>query len=269
MNLTDLEFEYIVRYVQDRYGINLSKKRLLIEGRLYFTVVSKGFKTYGQYFEYAMKDTTGAELTTLLDKLTTNHTFFMREVQHFAFLKETVLPQLEKTSRDKDLRIWSAGCSFGNEPYNIAMCVDDYFGEKKRLWDTKILATDISNKALQTAKQGIYRTDSLTDIPVEWKNKYFQKISDTDSKVTLELRKEVVFRYFNLMDDIAFKKPFDVIFCRNVMIYFNNETKEKLIERFYNALKPGGYLFIGHSENMAKKTKFDQVKPAIYLKQMH
>lgn len=266
MHLTDQDFIRIVEYVKDRYGINLIKKRLLIEGRLYFTVKNKGYESFKEYIDHVFANPDGEEMTEFINRITTNHTFFMREKQHFDFLMSTVLPYLERTVSDRDLRIWSAGCSFGHEPYNLAMYIDEYFGERKKLWDTKILATDISKRAIIAAKAGIFNDIAIKELPEKWQKKYFKKLNDNEYQIVDEIRKEVVFKYFNLMEDIVAKKPFDLILCRNVMIYFDNETKEKLIQKFYNALKPGGYLFIGHAENISKNTKFKQVMPAIFKK---
>lgn len=266
MNLTDQDFIRIVEYVKDRYGINLIKKRLLIEGRLYFTVTNQGYKNFKDYIDHVFSNPDGEEMTNFINRITTNHTFFMRERQHFDYLVSTILPHLERTVTDKDLRIWSAGCSFGHEPYNLAMYIDDYFGATKNLWDTKILATDISKKALGIAKSGIYKDTVISELPIQWQEKYFTKISNTDYQIIEKIRKDVAFKYFNLMEDIVPKKPFDLILCRNVMIYFDSETKEKLIKKFYDAIKPGGYLFIGHAENITKNTQFKQVMPAIFQK---
>ncbi len=266
MKLTDDDFKRIVTFVKDNYGINLIQKRLLIEGRLSFTIQEKGYTDFKEYIDAVFSDKTGEEMTLFMNKLTTNHTYFMRENEHFEFLKSTVLPQLERTVKDRDIRIWSAGCSYGNEPYNLAMCIDEYFGENKKLWDCKILATDISQKALLTAKNGVYKDSDLQDIPQEWLKKYFDKLDEHNYQVKKALRDEVVFKYFNLMDEVVYKKPFDLILCRNVMIYFDSITREGLVNRFYDATKDGGYLFIGHAENISKKTNYKLVKPAIYIK---
>ncbi len=266
MKLTDADFTRMVEYVKNNFGINLIKKRLLIEGRLSFTLQTRGYKSYTDYIDVVLADKTGAEVAFLLDKLTTNHTFFMREKEHFEFLTETILPYLENTVKDKELRIWSAGCSFGNEPYNLAMCIAEYFGTRKQGWDCRILATDISTKALNFAKEGIYLKRAIDDLPPAWVAKYFVKLDDEHYQVTESLRKEIVFKHFNLMESIPFKKPFHLISCRNVMIYFDSETRDGLVDRFYNATTEGGYLFIGHSETIQKSKNYKIIKPAIYRK---
>ncbi len=266
MKLTDTEFFDIVEFVKSNFGINLSKKRILIEGRLEFTLKKLGYSNFADFIAHVKKFPNSEEATVFLNKITTNHTFFMREKQHFDFLTSTVLPDFERTLKDKEARIWSAACSYGHEPYNLAMCIDNYLGNKKSQWDTKILATDISENALQIAKNGIYDKNVVSELPESWQKKYFKALPNGQLQVTQALRKEVVFKMFNLMDNIITKKPFDLIVCRNVMIYFENDTKEALIERFYNALRPGGYLFIGHAETITKNVPFTQLQSAIYQK---
>lgn len=267
LKLADEDFIRLTSYIKTHFGINLTQKRLLIEGRLGNTITSMGFKDFKSYIDFALNDPTGNETITLINKLTTNHTFFMREPMHFEFFRETVLPYLEQTVKDKDFRIWSAACSSGDEPFTLAMTMDDYFGNRKSQFDCKILATDISENVLSKAREGIYPADSLTDLPAEWKSKYFKRLPDGRYEIIDRIKDEVVFREFNLMDKIVYKKPFDLILCRNVMIYFDMPTKVSLVNRFYDATKPGGYFFIGHAETISKEdTKYKYVKPAIYRK---
>lgn len=173
------------------------------------------------------------------------------------------------TVKNKDLRIWSAGCSSGEEPYTLAMLIDEFLGKDKVWWDSKILATDISSKVLDLAKKGCYSKDALANISPKWKLNYFQSIDNDTFKVADKIRNETILRRLNLMDDtFPFKQKFHVIFCRNVMIYFDLETKRKLIDKFYNLLEYGGYLFIGHSESIERgSTNFKYVMPAVYRKE--
>lgn len=265
VHLTDQEFHTLVEFVHSKYGINLSKKRVLIEGRLAQTLRQKGFTSFRQYIDLLKADRTGAEVTAFLNRITTNHSYFARENEHFNYLANTVLPYMERTRNNHDLRIWSAGCSAGQEAYNMAMTIDQYFGPKKHLWDTTILATDISMNVLNRAKTAIYPANNLTNVPAIWKQKYFKPLGDGNYQVCDRIRKEVVFKPLNLMEPFHFIKPFDIIFCRNVMIYFDAPTTDRLIEKFYNVTAPGGYLFIGHSEVINKEvTKYHYVQPAIY-----
>lgn len=267
LKLTDNDFERLVAYMKENYGINLEKKRVLIEGRLSNMVLRRGFNSFKEFIDFAFADKTGNETMQLVNKLTTNHTFFLREPEHFEFLKSTILPYLEKTNeKTHSLKLWCAASSTGQEPYTIAMTIDEYFGANSAKWDWKLLATDLDTDVLRTAQAGIYTEDMLKDVPASWLNKYFTKIDDKRYQVIERIRKQVVFRQFNLMDPIVCSTPFDFISCRNVMIYFEQETKNALIERFYDVTKEGGYLFIGHAESVGKDTRYSYVKPAIYRK---
>ncbi|MGN1480534.1 CheR family methyltransferase [Porcipelethomonas sp.] len=266
VKITDSEFNRLVKFMHSTYGIDLSRKRTLIEGRLSNLIVQKGFANYNDYLDSVFADKSGMETVTLVNKLTTNHTYFMREPQHFDFMRSVFLPYIEKNVKDRDVRIWCAASSSGEEPYTIAMTIDDYFGSRRTGWDLRILATDISTNVLQKAKNAVYSEESLNAIPHSWKSKYFIKKSDGTYQVVDRIKKEVIFKQFNLMDNIVYKKPFDLIFCRNVMIYFDAPTKDALVERFYDVTKKGGYLFIGHAETVSKKSRYTFVQPAIYQK---
>ena len=268
VQINDREFNKLTNYFVQHYGINLTKKRTLIESRLNNHLLNKGFSCYSDYLDYVFDDKTGNEVSQVVNILTTNFSYFMREWDHFRYFKEHVLPELENRIKDKDLRIWSAGCSTGQEPYTLAMLISDYFGDKRSCWDAKVLATDISLKALNTAVLGVYDDECLSNVPPSWKLAYFTKTDKNRWEAKQELKNEVIFRRFNLMEEnFPFKKKFNVIFCRNVMIYFNEETKRKLIDKFYNALDDNGYLFIGQSESISRnETNFTYVMPSIYKK---
>ena len=205
-------------------------------------------------------------MTNIISRLTTNFTYFMRESEHFTHFSEEFLKEAEKKKTDKELRIWSAGCSFGNEPYNLAICLEEYFGFRHRIWDSKILATDISFNALRMAKRGVFTEKAVSELPELLKFKYFTRLPNGTYQVNDQIRDNVVFKYHNLMDEINFKKKFDLIVCRNVMIYFDEPTKKALIKRFYDVTEEGGFLYIGHAESMPKGTGYEFVKPAIFRK---
>ena len=267
--LKDNEFEYIVSYMKKNYGVSLEKKRPLIEGRLSNHVIGLGFNNYMDYFDSAIKSNDKDEIVSIINKLTTNHTFFLREKEHFDFYKETVLPWVEKDLRSKDLRVWSAGCSSGQEPYTLAIITREYIGANTAGWDATLLASDISNKALTLAKQGVYSKDELSQVPPSWLKKYFVEVDETSYAVSEPIRKSVAYRTLNLLEPFQFKKPMHAIFCRNVMIYFDTPTKNGIIEKFYNVMQPGGYFFIGHSESLSACThKFKYIKPSIYQKEL-
>mgnify|MGYP001496391436 CR=1 FL=1 len=267
IHITDKEFLSLITFVKQKYGINLEKKRVLIEGRLSNMLRERGFSNFQQYLDVLFQDGSGSEVTTLLNKLTTNHSYFMRERDHFDFMHTHVLPYFENTRPSHDLRIWSAGCSAGQEAYTMAMAIDEHFGSRKALWDTTILATDISMNVLEKAKKAVYSEENIKDMPERWKQKYMIHLPDGTYQVCDRIKKQVIFRPFNLMDPFLFKKPFDLIFCRNVMIYFDSPTKDALIRKFYQATAAGGFLFIGHSEVINRETThYRYIKPAIYQK---
>lgn len=270
VTITDKEFKQLSDYVKANYGIYLKEgKRTLVAGRLHNVLVQNKFNSFSEYYDYVISDKTGEAAATLINKITTNHTFFMREADHFYYLKNEVLPYLKGMIKDKDLRIWSAGCSSGEEPYTLAMIIDESFGKEKFLWDTKVLATDISCRVLEKAEKGIYSNEEIATLPSSWRLGYFNRFNDEKSVLIDRIKKEVIFRKFNLMDEkYPFKAKFHVIFCRNVMIYFDDVTKCELVNKFYDLTEHGGYLFIGHSESLNReKTKYRYVMPAVYKKE--
>ncbi len=268
--ITNREYSQLATYIQANYGIYLKEeKKTLISGRLHNVLLQHGFDNFTDYYNYILSDKTGEAVRTLLNKITTNHTFFMREPNHFYYFRDSVLPILEDTLKDRDLRIWSAGCSSGEEPYTLAMIIDEFLGKKKVWWDTKILATDISSKVLDQAIKGIYANEEIASLPVSWKLDYFKKIDNEKSILVDRIRNEVIYRKFNLMEKhFPFKRKFQVIFCRNVMIYYDNQTKCDLINKFYESLEYGGYLFIGHSETINRdESLFKYIIPSVYRKE--
>ena len=271
MEITDAEFQRLVKFMYDNFGINLAAKRVLVQGRLGNMLRERNFKNYSDYLDAVMNDTTGAEVTTILNKLTTNHTFFMREPEHYTFMNDVVLPYMKSVCTDHVLRIWSAACSSGEEVYTMAMLIDQFFGAEKAKWDTRILATDISQNVIGKAKTGIYQEEGMKGLSNEWKTRYFNNLGNGNYEICQGIKDEVIFKTFNLMDPMPekYKKnPFDLIFCRNVMIYFDQPTKQALVNRFYDVVKPGGYFFIGHAESVNRQeTKFEYIKPAIYRRQ--
>lgn len=268
INIKQEDFKNLITYVKSNYGIDLSHKKNLVEGRLSNTILEKGFTSFKEYLNFVFSDGSKNEVTLLINKLTTNHTFFMREWSHFNYFNKSVLPYLETTLRDRDIRIWSAGCSTGEEAYTLAMILQDYFGNSTEHWDKKILATDISINVLGQAERGIYSGEAVKGLPNVWKINYFNKLDKENYIVKDSLKDEVIYRIFNLMDEeFPFRKKFHVIFCRNVMIYFDSKTKHQLIKKFYDMTEPGGYLFIGHSESINKdETQYKYIMPSVYRK---
>lgn len=270
--ITDGEFNAIRTLVYDNFGINLTdQKRSLVVGRLQKILRLKGFSSFDQYFQYVKSDTSGAAMGELINRISTNHTYFFREQDHFDFFQQTFLPDITnklKMQRSKDIRIWCAGCSFGDEPYTFMISMMEYFGSDYKNWDAGLLATDISTVALSAAKSGIYPEERLKLVPPLMKQKYFQKHPDGTWQVNEQLKKEITFRRLNLMNKtFPFSKSFHLITCRNVMIYFDQPTRNALVRRFYDNTAPGGYLFIGHSETLRNdQCPYEYVRPAIYRK---
>ncbi len=270
MELTSADFNIIKTLVYDEFGINLTEqKKSLVVGRLQKIVKAHGFKSFKEYCEFLKNDKAGKSLNDLVNRISTNHTFFFREDAHFDYFTKTVLPEIEKRhtqSGSKDIRIWCAGCSSGEESYTLMICMMEYFGANYSKWNAGLLATDISEPVLNTAQQGIYNDERLGNMDIRLKNKYFNRLPDGRWQAIDEMRKEITFRRFNLMNKtLPFKNSFDIIFCRNVMIYFDTETRMALASRFYNHTTPNGYLFIGHSESLKKdECPYDYVQPATY-----
>lgn len=271
MQITTAEFNLFAEYIKAHYGIHLTdRKKTLLLSRLASTIERKGYTSFSEYYAHVQADKSGAAVLELLNRVTTNHTSLYRESKHFDFFKEEVLPYIfEKEYATRDMRIWSAGCSEGDEPYTLAMTLRESMVNKIDYWDTSLLATDISDRALGCAREGIYQEGQLSQIPNHWKKQYFEKIDDERFRVKEDIRKSILFRRFNLMHPFPFNRRFHLILCRNVMIYFDNETKNTLIDKFYDSLEPGGYLFIGHSETIDKEqTRFKYIQPAIYRKEV-
>lgn len=267
--ITDEEFVRISVYMKDNYGIDLSQKKVIINGRLENYLRKSGFQTCSAYLDAIRKDKSGTYEKMLVNLLTTNHTYFMREFEHFDFFRSEVLPWLKtKEAGSKSLRIWCGAASTGEEPYTIAMVLSDFFGMERKQWDTRILATDISTRVLQQAVAGVYTAEQLKKLPEKWKKHFFQPVAGgSQYMVTEELKKEVMYRQFNLMNPFPFKRKMHAVFLRNVMIYFDEETKCQLLKKVYNFMEPGGYLFIGTTETIDRSSvPFQLIRPSVFRK---
>jgi len=263
--ITDNDFNRLVQFMQSNYGIDLSQKRQLITGRLSTPLKQRGYTNFTDFVNHVLQTKDNDLITLLLDKLTTNYTFFMREKEHLDLFCKKIIPDIvRRHQKDKTLAIWSAGCSTGEEPYNITMFLFDYLGQQASNWDTRLLATDISNRAMTAAKKGVYELPDT--IPPDWKRKYFTPVAGGQYQVVPKVRDNVIFQPFNLMDPIKFRRKFDVIFCRNVMIYFDQPTKDALVCRFYDATLPGGYLLISKSENLSANAPYRRLAPSTFQK---
>lgn len=269
LTMTDVEFNRIYTFMKRRYGVNMERKKEIVEGRLANYIKTNGFSDYTEYMNALEQDITGRLEKEFVNILTTNHTYFMREPEHFDFLRQVVLPELRaKEEKKRDLYIWCGAASTGEEPYTLAMILKDYFGLEHGTWDTKILATDVSTEALQHAVEGVYTREQVEPIPEQWKRRYFKADRDGEHyHVSEELKKEVLFRQLNLMEMFPFKKRMHIIFLRNVMIYFDVNTKNRLIQKVYDVMEPGAYLFIGRTETIDRNhVPLQLVQPSIFRK---
>lgn len=271
--LSEEEFQSFSRLVHKKAGINLHEgKKELLRARLARRIRDGGFKTFGEYYDLIISDKTGDELVALLDSIATNLTSFFRESKHFGFMENQFLPDVinrNVKAPNPALRIWSAGCSTGEEPYSIALTVMEY----NRIfedWDFKILATDLSTKVLSIARNGVYKKDQVAGVKPVLLRKYFQIGHgrwEGFYRVKKEIRAMISFRRLNLIEPLPFNRRFDLIFCRNVMIYFDKPTQKELVDKFHQVLTENGVLFIGHSESLSGfKHKFKYLQPTIYQK---
>ena len=267
-DLTPRQFQKVSELVHRMCGIKLrAGKEALVRSRLMKRLRALGLPGFKEYFKYLENDTTGQELGNMIDVITTNKTSFFRESDHFEFLRQEVIPTL----KGKQGRFWSAGCSSGEEPYSLAILLREELPGIDRM-DVKILATDISVRMLERVRTAVYDAEVLTPIAPVLVQKYFDCFRNDNGyhyRVKDSLRVMVKHARLNLMDPWPMKGPFNAIFCRNVMIYFDRPTQERLINRFFDLLEPGGNLFVGHSESLSSIThSFNYVKPAVYRKPM-
>jgi chemotaxis protein methyltransferase CheR len=271
--LGEREFRQIGDLVYEHCGINLHDgKKELVRARLAKRLREGNFQTFSEYIRHVLKDPTGGEFAILVDSLSTNLTKFFREEQHFEYMCSRWLPGLLESKQSRhDFRIrgWSAGCSSGEEPYSIAITLLEAVQGRGR-WDVKVLATDVSTRMLERAQEGLYGKDRVEPIPLPLRSRYLTRTREAGEdvyEVGPNLRSVVILRYLNLVQDWPVKRPIDFIFCRNVMIYFDKPTQNRLINRFYDLLASGGVLFTGHSESLTGiEHKFKYVQPTIYRK---
>jgi chemotaxis protein methyltransferase CheR len=249
-------------------GIRLETGREnLVKSRLLKRLRALDLRNFDEYLAHIRTDVSGSELVTMIDSLSTNKTSFFREVQHFEFLRRQILPELCRT-RDP-IRIWSAGCSSGEEPYSLAITLAESIPDIRHR-DVRILATDISTKILAEAREAVYTQEVVLDVPAMLLSKYFTCVQTAPPRlyrVNDQLKAIVRLARLNLMETWPMAGPFDVILCRNVMIYFDRPTREALVRRFWDLLPAGGYLLVGHSESLnGLTTEFRYIQPAVYGK---
>jgi chemotaxis protein methyltransferase CheR len=270
--LRDIDFEKISRLVYEQCGINLHVgKKELVKARLGKRLRKGKITSFADYYRHVTTEGGIDELIAMIDSISTNLTSFFREERHFHTLREVVPAMIAASGNEHHvprLRIWSAGCSTGEEPYSLAIALREI--ADGRGLDLQLLATDISTKVLKMAADGVYSKEKVKNVPPLLLRKYFQigqKQWSGYYRVRKEIRDSIKFRRFNLMETLSADGFFDIIFCRNVMIYFDKETQKNLIDRFYGCLKKGGYFFVGHSESLTGlKHQFQYIEPSVYRK---
>jgi len=273
MKLTENEFRHLSEFVQSEYGIKLPPaKKVMLESRLRKRLRKLGIQKFSEYIDYVFTpEGTASELINMVDVITTNKTDFFREPHHFEYLTETVLPEIIKVDRAavrRPVNVWSAGCSSGEEPYTLAIVLSE-FSEKNPHFTFSILATDLSSRVLNTGISGIYEKHKIEPIPLSLRKKYLLRSKDHNLdlvRIAPALRKKVNFMRLNLLEEhYPLHEKMDIIFFRNVIIYFSRETQEKIITRMCKHLRPGGYIFMGHSETLVNmNVPLQQERPTIY-----
>ena len=268
LTLKASEFRQISELVYKRFGLDLKKgKEALVAARLGKRLRQKGIHSFADYYRHVVADSTGEALIELIDSLTTNHTSFMRERAHFEFLARAVNEEFRDIPM---LEVWCAASSTGEEPYSIAMCLADVLsrGAGKRGRGFHILATDISTRVLAHAQRGVYVAERFKELPDAWRRTYLLRGEGEckgSYKIKPELAGRVEYRRLNLIEPFPHRHRFHVIFCRNVMMYFDKPTQQDIVQRLGACLEPGGYLFVGHSESLTGvEHRLKYVRPATY-----
>lgn len=260
------EFEAIRRLAYDKFGLDLHQgKEELVTARLAKRMCEGGFGSFEQYYRHVVSDPSGQALVGMIDALATNHTSFLREAAHFEFLRQNVLPALRERPR---VEMWSAACSTGEEPFTLAFTLGEEWGAAA-LRKVRILATDISTTALEAAAHAVYPAERFSAVPSDWLRRYLLRGEgrwDGWYRVKPAVRSQVEFARLNLVEPFSQRQLFPVIFCRNVMIYFDKATQDAVVNRLAACLEPGGYLFIGHAESLTARHELTCVRPAVYRK---
>lgn len=255
------EFQQIRELAYRTFGLDLKPgKEELVSARLQRLVRGGGFRSYQDYCRHVLGDATGESLLALIDALATNHTAFLREPDHFDFLREKVLPAL---ARRESMDIWSAACSTGEEIWTLAFLLREALPSSR----IRLLGTDISRKALALAERALYSAERVMGLSPAWIKGYFAPEGGPQKsyRVKPEIRAQAVFQRINLIEPITWSKQFPVIFCRNVMIYFDRPTQQRVIANLSRSLEPGGYLFVGHAESFTGiEHGLEYVRPAVY-----
>lgn len=270
-HFTDSDFYFITEFIHKKAGIFLkAEKKPMVYSRLVRRVRGLNFTTFSDYVQHVQKPEGRGEIEHMVNALTTNLTRFFREDHHFDHLGKVVLKEAvekAKTQGKKRLRLWSAGCSSGQEPYTLAMIVCEYLPNHLG-FDVKILATDLDTQMVAHAEKGVYASDHAKEVPGHYRHKYCKTEHNGDLVMGKALRDLITFKPLNLLDPWPMQGGFDIIFCRNVVIYFNRETQAKIFNRYADALEPNGWLYIGHSESLHSLCpRFKMMGRTIYQKE--
>ncbi len=274
--LSKSEFSDLQSYVHNTLGIWLPEgKMTMVEQRIRPLVIEAGFSTFGEFLEKKLRRPTAQDMTAFVNRITTNHTYFWREAEHFKLLVDRVLPEVVSVIRrvhgskesQPELRMWCSAASRGHEPYTLAMLQREFFGSEYGRWNAGLLATDISDSALQVAANGRYGSEEIQSLSPELRRKYFSRNGD-GVEVIAELKRDVLFRKFNLKKpQYSFRRPFHIVFCRNVLIYFDMPTKVEVVSKISSQLISGGYLFVGLAESLGRDIgSLTYVQPGVYKK---
>jgi len=271
--MTERDFSHLSQYIHSQYGIKLPPtKKVMLESRLQKRLRALEMANFRKYIDYALDSKDGHnELIHMMDLVTTNKTDFFREPGHFEYLVQNILPELSERFQSgirKPLRVWSAGCSSGEEPYTLTMVLSEY-KQKVEAYNFSILATDLSARVLEKGKSGVYDEEKVAPVPLAMKKKYLLKSKDRNKelvRISPRIRGLVTFKRLNFMDEhYGISDVMDIIFLRNVIIYFDKQTQNSIINRLCKHLRSGGYLFIGHSETLfSMDLPVKQIVPTIY-----
>jgi chemotaxis protein methyltransferase CheR len=270
--LSELDFNKLSSFIYSNFGIKLPlAKKTMLQSRLLARLKANNIDSYKEYCNFVLSGKCGeSEIINMIDLVSTNKTDFYREPAHFDFMKQVILPEFYQNNSEKQFKVWSSASSSGEEAYTIAMVISEFM-EGKRKFDFSILGTDISTRILEKAATAIYPLERVDVVPLAQKKKYLLKGKDETNplvRIIPDLRTKTRFKRLNLMDNnYDVPKEFDLIFCRNVLIYFDRETQEKVINKLCTHLKVGGYFFLGHSESAnGLDVPLRQLKPTIFIK---
>lgn len=270
--MNEKQFKHIASYIESTIGIKMPiEKKLMMQSRLNSRLKSLNFPNFEEYINFVFSKTPEAEveLVKLVDAMTTNLTEFFREPAHFDYLTDIVLPKYAKEDRT-NIKLWSVGCSSGQEPYTLSIVMSEYLRKNQTsIRDFSVLASDVSTRVLKKGINAVYEIDTITNLPLDLKKRYFLKGKNqfhNEVRIKPELRKHVKFMHLNVMnEDFGFRDTMQIIFCRNMLIYFDKPTQENVINKFLRYLEPGGYLFLGHSETIfGMDLPFKSVAPTVF-----